>query len=206
MAFAKSLHDHKMRFQIDFDDITNDYHIYGDLTQSDSSGNTVRDNTTVFYTDPRFKKMGSRIITSKALPTDKSLEDYHSNRIQLAVPDAAYDCKLGKTISGELCLEYLNGVDYKKGCYMGQEMTARTHFRNPPKKRIVAIRYEGEAPPHGTQIKLGKLPVGEVYSCQNGYGIGIARVSKALEDSANLTADGKPLKAEKPQWADYIIE
>lgn len=206
MDFAKSLHEHKMRFSIGLEDLTEDYYIYADLSDTGAKpGVLTREENTLTFADPRLEQMGARHITPKKLQTAQTLEAYQTHRIKNAVPDPAYDGKPGKTIVSELCLEYLNGVDYKKGCYMGQEMTARTHFRSPPKKRVVALTYEGDAPAPGAKVKAGKLPVGEVFSCADGRGIGILRVAKALTGGAELTADGIPLKAEKPAWAEYDI-
>lgn len=204
MAFAKSLHDHKMRYQIDFDDLSDEYHIYADLQNTPQQ--RQENNGLITYPDTRLRQMGSRVLSPKELAVGKTFQDYGHTRIKNTLPDPAYDGKPGKTIVSEMCLEYLNGVDYKKGCYMGQEMTARTNFRSPPKKRLVAVTYEGDAPETGTKIKAGNLPVGEVYSCAGGHGIAIARVAKALAKGAELTADDTALGAAKPTWAEYDIE
>ena len=206
MAFAKNLHSHKMRYDIEFEDLSDDYFIYADIQQSSPPGHRQDDGDTITYGDPRLPVMGTRLITPHNLTTTQTLDTYHDHRIHNTVPDVAFDGTPGKTIVSELCLEYLNGVDYYKGCYMGQEMTARTHFRSPPKKRLAAVEYEGDAPAPNTPIKAGKLPVGEIYSCHNGHGIAIVRVAKALAADAVLTADGQPVTAKKPAWADYSIE
>lgn len=206
MAFAKSLHDHKMRFKIEFEDLSDEYGIYADLSNASDPGKLFVRGNNVTLQDPRLASMGARIFTSEKLSAGKVFEDYETRRIKLGLPDPAYDGKPGKTIVSELCLEYLGGVDYKKGCYMGQEMTARTHFRSPPKKRLVSVAYDGKPPVPGAKVKAGKLPVGEVYSCRDGHGIAIVRVAKALTDDAQLTADGVPLTAKKPAWAEYSIE
>ena len=208
MAFAKSLHEHKMRFDIGFEDLTDDFDIFADITATQGQpGHTQELNGVYILTDPRLPAMGVRIVAPKGqMAGAGDLEDYHAYRVSLAVPDGAFDCVQAKTIAGEMCLEYLNGVDYKKGCYLGQEMTARTHFRNPPKKRLVAVRYEGDAPPPGADVKAGKLKVGQVFSCAQGKGIAILRVAKALANGAELSADKVKLQAEKPAWADYTVE
>ena len=208
MAFARSLHSHKMRFDVGFEDLTDDYDILADTAKTADRPGLVRGEDGIYrFTDPRLQQMGTRLIAPKgAMPAGGRVDAYHAHRVSLAVPDAAFDCAHGKTIVGEMCLEYLNGVDYKKGCYLGQEMTARTHFRSPPKKRLVAVRYEGDAPPHGVDVKAGKLKVGQVFSCTEGHGIAIVRIAKALAAGTELTADGISLEAQKPEWAEYTVE
>ena len=206
MPLAKSLHGYQMRFDIEFEDLTEDYFIYADITaHSRPLGEATPTENGVAIADPRAEVMGMRYILKAAVEGAQTLEAYEAHRLNVGMPNAQ-DFTREKTIAGEYCLEYQNGVDYKKGCYIGQEMTARTHFRTQPKRRVIAVTYEGIAPECGTDLMDGNLKVGTVYSCAGGRGIAIARIAKALHKDADLTADGHHLKAEKPAWANYDIE
>lgn len=208
MTFAKNLYSFQMRFDIAFEDLSDDYDIFADLTPTSTPlGHTKQTKTGVIFTDPRLGLMGQRLIAKKGVQqAPDPLADYHAHRINHCIPDGAFDALQGKTIAGELCLEFLNGVDYEKGCYLGQEMTARTHFRNPPKKRLVAVAYKGKAPPLGAAVKAGNLPIGHVFSCENGKGIGILRTAKAFEKGATITSEDISLNVKKPAWAQYSVE
>lgn len=208
MPLAKSLHHYQMRYNVEFEDLTDDYDIYASLNAHEATAGvtTATENKGLAVVDPRNTKLGSRYILPKG--NVKDVHDklkYHTHRIKLGVPDA-HDFIRKKTIAGEYCLEFMNGVDYKKGCYIGQEMTARTHFRTAPKKRVVQVMYDKIPPEVGSEIKAGNLRVGNVFSCADGYGIAIVRIAKALKDGAELTAGGITLKAQKPAWANYDIE
>lgn len=204
MPLAKTLHSYKMRFQIGFEDLTDEWAMFADLTPTTAPlGTCDTSESGMRITDPRLAAMGSRSILPAVTKATLPLEAYHAQRIALCMPESA-DFLPQKTIAGEFCLEYQNGVDYKKGCYIGQEMTARTHFRSPPKKRVVQVHYKGTAPAIGSEVKAGNLPIGHVFSCAGGVGIAIVRIAKAF--GVPLTAEEVTLTAEKPSWADYQIE
>lgn len=206
MPLAKTLHGYKMRFDIEFEDLTEDLAVFADITPTTAlAGTCQKFENGLQVTDPRLPEMGHRYLLPVDTKAEAELQAYHNHRIKLGLPESA-DFLPGKTISGEFCLEYQNGVDYKKGCYIGQEMTARTHFRSPPKKRVIALQYAGPAPAFGAELYAGNLKIGHVFSCANGHGIAIARTEKAFAAGTALTAGGIALTAEKPQWADYAVE
>lgn len=204
MPLAKTLHNYIMRFNVGFEDLSDDYDILASISPSDSQcGHTGQIPTGIKIIDPRLAGMGYRIITTKgSINANSDTDEYHQHRIKLAVPDGGFDGIRNKTIAGELCLEYLNGVDYEKGCYIGQEITARTHFRTQPKKRLMAITYQGAAPAIGAEVKCGTLSAGNVFSTSQGYGIAILRLKDTIKGKP-LFANGVELEAHKPQWADY---
>jgi len=205
MPLAKTLHGYKMRFQIDFEDLSDDFALFADLTPAAAPlGTCAFLENGLQIADPRLAAMGSRYLLPPApLAAANTVGAYHAHRIALCMPEST-DFLPQKTIAGEFCLEYQSGVDYKKGCYIGQEMTARTYFRSPPKRRVIALKYAGPAPAFGAELSAGNLKIGHVFSCANGYGIAIARVEKAFD--APLTSGGLTMTAEKPQWADYAVE
>ncbi len=204
MPLAKILHSYVMRFTIEFENLSDDYDILASISRANTPcGQTEQIPTGIKITDPRLTGMGHRLIVEKhSENANNDLDKYHQHRIKLAVPDGAFDGIRNKTIAGELCLEYLHGVDYEKGCYIGQEVTARTHFRTQPKKRIMTIAYQEEAIPIGSEVTSGNLSIGNVFSTSQGYGIAILRLKEAIKGKL-LFANGVELKAHKPEWANY---
>ena len=88
-------------------------------------------------------------------------------------------------------LDLMNGVDFKKGCYVGQEVVARVHYRNSARKRIVKIHFDGPAPAQGTQITAGETNIGQVGSTAGEEGLAMVRLDR-LEEAR---AAGVALKA-----------
>jgi len=203
MPLAKALHSYQVQNKVEYDDLSEDYSIYASFCDGIAEEHP---KNTIIFTDPRLKSLGKRLYIptneNKPTPTEP-LEAYNTHRIALGVPDGSVDATHGKTIANELCLADLGGIDYKKGCYVGQELTARTHFRTQPKKRLMQVTFTGTAPPVGTPIKRGNLEVGTLYSTNaQGQGIAIIRLSEAAKGDP-LMAESIELTAQKPDWATY---
>ncbi len=162
--------------------------------------------------DPRLKAAGARAI----LPVDSieseikvigaglaSLSDYDLHRLKLGLPNSSCDLAIGKAILIESGFDELNGIDWNKGCYMGQELTARTKYRGLVKKRLVSVTIEGAAPNPGTSIMVGDKNVGEMRS-SNGYnGIALLRLDQLKNETAKYMCDQAILRPSKPEWAKF---
>ena len=141
----------------------------------------------VAFTDPRLAEAGQRLI----VPMDAGL------------PDGSRDMVLEKAILLESGFDELNGVDWKKGCYMGQELTARTQYRGLVKKRLVPVGVEGPLPAPGTPVMAGEKEVGELRSGQGGRALALIRL-EVLEDAGlELRAGDARISPEKPGWASF---
>jgi folate-binding protein YgfZ len=150
----------------------------------------------VAFVDPRLAALGVRCILPQ---TDirQALEDtglaeagfpaYDRLRLDLGVPDGSRDLVLEKSILLEAGFDELNGVDWQKGCYIGQELTARTKYRGLIKKRLMPVEIDGPAPTPGTIVIADGLEVGEMRSSRDGRGLALLRIEPV--------AEGKPLKA-----------
>lgn len=161
----------------------------------------------ILYTDPRTPLIGARLLTShlplaqewlKSLGYDEIASSaYETQRIQLAIPEAGIDSIPEKTLILENGFEMLNGVSFTKGCYVGQEVTARTKHRANMQKGLYAISAERDLPTSGMEIVSHEKTVGELRSVSGNYGVALIR-----HDSANtvLTASGINLTASKPIW------
>jgi folate-binding protein YgfZ len=162
----------------------------------------------VAYVDPRLAEAGARL----ALPAEAGLdnliakgfeaatfETWNRMRLALGLPDGADDLLPERGLLLEAGFDELNGVDWKKGCYMGQELTARTKYRGLIKKRLLSVSYEGAAPAPGTTILQGEAEAGEM--CSGVAGLGLARIRlEALDKPEPLLAEGKVLTPEVCAW------
>lgn len=145
------------------------------------------------FVDPRQPAMGVRIL-APAAGLDESLrgagfapaalEDYDRLRLIHGLPDGSRDLPPEQTFLLENNFEALNGVDFRKGCYVGQEVTARTKHRGTLKKRLVPVAVEGTLPPPGTPIMAGGREVGVLRSGQGSRALALLR-REAIEAEAD---------------------
>jgi folate-binding protein YgfZ len=215
--FSKKLRIYKLRSKVELADVSADFKTYaafGDgvleaLGLPDEPGAGIACLGGLALTDPRLAAMGARLI----LPADAdtaslglelgTVEEYHAHRIPLGVPDGARDMEVDKTVLLEAGFDELNGVDWKKGCYMGQELTARTKYRGLVKRRLMPITADGPLPAPGTQITMGGRDAGDVRSVQGVMAMAMIRLNM-LEDGAGvLTAGDVTVTPWKPDWAGW---
>ena len=161
------------------------------------------------FADPRIAGLGARVIVAPAeraalAASDLrpgSRADYDRLRIRLGVPDGGRDLVPEKSFLLENGFEALNGVDFAKGCYVGQEVTARMKHRALVRKRLAPVRIDGPAPPPGTTVHRGAAAVGEMRSSAGGLGLAMLRLD-AIE-AGGLRAGSAALTVQKPGWADF---
>ncbi len=152
--------------------------------------------------DPRLPEMGYRIIGAADTKgwQQADVAAYEKHRLSLGVPDGAQDMLIDKSFLLELGFEQLHGVDFNKGCYVGQEVTARSKFRGQVRKHVYQVKAESELPPPGTKIMQEGAEVGELRSHVGNIGLAIIRI-EAVEKNTPFTADGKTISASFPSWA-----
>ena len=134
--------------------------------------------------------------------------DYHAHRISLAVPDGGQDYAYGDTFPHEACYDLLHGIDFRKGCFVGQEVVSRMQHRGTARKRILHLSASSELPPIGTEILADDKPIGILGSSSNTEAIALIRLdraARALENNHEITAGQIAISLEKPSWADYEI-
>ena len=149
-----------------------------------------------FIPDPRLSALGGRAYGGDHAPT-ASEDAYAAHRLSLGVPDPAADAPDDKTYPIEANLDLLNGIDFRKGCFVGQETTSRMKRRGAIRNRMVPVVCDGAAPAFGAEVLNGELRAGEVLSGRGGIAMALLRLDRM--DGA-LSVDGRPVSPRPPDW------
>ena len=131
---------------------------------------------TIAAPDPRLVAAGWRVLWPEALATNASEADWDRHRLMLGLPDGSRDLEADKTVLLEAGFDELSGVSWTKGCYMGQELTARTKYRGLVKRRLVPVAIDGPAPAPGTPVIGASGEVGAMRSSQGDIGLAQVRL------------------------------
>lgn len=164
----------------------------------------------IAHADPRLPALGLRVLfpaneDARNLGCALASEDeYHAHRIALGVPEGGRDYAFGDAFPHEAMFDQLAGVDFNKGCFVGQEVVSRMEHRGTARKRIVGVEGEGPLPSSGTEITAGGAPIGTLGSVSGSSGLALLRLDRAEE----AKAAGQPLRAGEvtvalriPAWA-----
>lgn len=143
--------------------------------------------------DPRNPELGLRAVVPAGGP-DADADAYHSARIRAGVPEFGADYGPAQVFSTDVNQDLLGGVDYKKGCFVGQEVASRMHRKGGVRKRTVLIAVT-PAPEPGAEVETGDAKIGAVSSAANGHALALLRVdrlAKGLETGGTLRCGGAP--------------
>ena len=149
-----------------------------------------------FAPDPRLPTLGGRRWGDQS-ELNATEADWQAHRLALGVPDPTADAPMDTTYPIEADFDLLNGIDFAKGCFVGQETTSRMKRRGTLKKRMAPIAFDGPPPPFGAEVLNGDLRAGEVLSGSDGRAMALLRLDRL--DGA-LTVDGRPVRVELPGW------
>ena len=149
---------------------------------------------TLVAPDPRLPEAGWRVLATTGLDGNADDADWDRHRLLLGLPDGSRDCESEKTVLLEAGFDELGGISWSKGCYMGQELTARTRYRGLLKRRLVPVSTQAALPPPGTALTRDGVAVGTMRSSRDFHGIALLRLEHL---QANL--DGA-LHPRVPGW------
>jgi folate-binding protein YgfZ len=167
------------------------------------------------YADPRLPDLGWRCmlaphrVNEAAAAIGAEFVDaaaYEVHRIALAVPRGGLDFMYGDAFPHETDMDQLGGIDFAKGCFVGQEVVSRMEHRGTARTRLVAVRFEGFAPEPGASVSAGQKSLGTLGSSVQGRGLAMLRLDRlgeALAAGEAVTAGGVALQAVKPAWARF---
>ena len=167
------------------------------------------------YEDPRYGPLGWRFVIASSASEPVSLAAatgsetaYHSHRVWLAVPQGGVDYAYGEAFPHEACYDELNGVDFDKGCYVGQEVVSRMHHRGIAKTRIAAVETSAPLDIGGAEIRAGDFPVGTLGSMDGTRGIAMLRLDRVEEAARHgipMRVGDTILTPRAPVWASYSV-
>lgn len=175
-------------------------------------------NTTEYglcYPDPRLPALGSRCMLPPHLLGDAAADlgamlveatEYDAHRIALGAPRGGLDFHYGDAFPHEADMDQLNGVDFQKGCYVGQEVVSRVEHRGTARKRVVPVAYEDFAAEAGVRVMVGETEVGVMGSSARGRGLAmlhLGRVGEALTAGTPIVSGGVAITPVKPSWARF---
>jgi hypothetical protein len=162
------------------------------------------------FTDPRNAALGLRILLPAELAQKAAdligaqmveASAYEAHRIALGVPRGGLDFTYGDAFPHETNMDRLRGVDFDKGCYVGQEVISRMQHRGTARTRTVRVLLEGATPEPGSTILAGDKSVGTMGSAADHRGLALIRVDRVgetLEAGIPLTAGGLAIRITDP--------
>ena len=220
-TLVEKLNLYKLRAKVLIEDLTE---ILGVLAVWDGSGtskqakaNQGKTKQGLSYADPRLPALGFRVMIAphRAAEAGSELgaalvgaEDYEAHRIALGVPQGGLDFSYGDAFPHETDMDQLGGVDFTKGCYVGQEVVSRMEHRGTARSRAVPVRYDGTAPAAGAAVTAGDRQVGTMGSAAAGRALALLRLDRVAEAIARdepLVSGGVPIHLVKPDWARFAF-
>lgn len=177
----------------------------------DAAGHTVSIGQGIAFADPRLAGLGVRVIAAPGEAEywlqahgagEREERDYQAHRLRLGVPEGGSDLIVERSLLRHFGIDLLGGVDYAKGCYVGQEVTARSKHRGDLAKCVYRVQAEsGSLPPPGTAIERNGQPVGEMRSSLEGTGLALLRVDAVEAQAGPLMTVEHPVRVWLPEWA-----
>jgi len=214
-ALGKMLVDrlnfYKLRAKVIVEDLSE---VLGVIAMWDGAGETEYG---LCYADPRLPALGSRCMLPPHLAAEAASDlgaalvqasEYEAHRITLGAPRGGLDFNYSDAFPHEADMDQLNGIDFEKGCYVGQEVVSRVEHRGIARKRVVPVAFQDFAAEIGVAIKAGEMDIGVMGSSVRGSGRGLAmlrldRAAEALVAGKPLMSGGMPLSIVRPDWAQF---
>ena len=207
--FVQKLNFYKLRAKTICEDLSE---VLGVLAVWDGSGDT---DYGLVYPDPRLSALGQRIMLPPHLAKEAAADlgadlmeaaAYEAHRIALGVPRGGLDFIYGDAFPHEADMDQLYGVDFDKGCYVGQEVVSRMEHRGTARNRIVPIAAESFAPDAGVPVMAGDRQVGITGSHAGNRGLAMLRLDRVAEARAAgvpLIAGGVVIEPRKADWGRF---
>jgi len=210
-TLVEKLNFYKLRAKVICEDLSE---VLGVLAIWDGSGDSEYG---LSFPDPRLAQLGWRVMLPPHLAGEAAsdigaalidAEAYEAHRIALGVPRGGLDFIYGDTFPHEADMDQLNGVDFDKGCYVGQEVVSRVEHRASARNRVVPIAYDEFAPTSGLPVMAGDKQVGMLGSTAKGRGLALLRLDRvgdAHSAGIALEAGGIAIRVVKPAWATFDL-
>jgi tRNA-modifying protein YgfZ len=197
--FAKRLNFYKLRAKVKVEDLSQGWSVHAALPPE-----TTASLHAIIFTDPRQPGLGHRaLLPVEGIQDEAGIAAYHAHRIGLGIPEGGKDFGFGEAFPHEVLMDMLGGVDFKKGCYVGQEVVSRMQHRGTARTRIVPVTGTLALPPAGTEVRIGDRLAGTLGSSEGPHGLAMLRldrVEEGVEKGEALTAVDIVLSVAKPAW------
>lgn len=213
---------YRLRTKVDLKNVTDEFDVLyinsnalSDTHKLDEEGSCKWIDQSLVTVDPRLSTLGLRayvplsardnFLTNNHLSiTDKSF--YEQHRLRLGIPDGTRDLLINKDFPLEFGFNELNAISYDKGCFVGQELTARTNNRGTIKRKLFMVKINGAAPASGKNIILNDRTIGTMRSSSQGLGLAhllVDAVTDARASGSIMHAGEAHLTPVSPAWASY---
>lgn len=195
-ALAKKLHFYKLRADVTVETV-DDKSVFaiwdGELDES--------------FSDPCLNLLGSRIFASQ-LEENASQDEWHQHRIALGIPELGLDYSSGGAFPHEVLMDQFSnsGVDFSKGCYVGQEVVSRMQHRGTARSRFVMVSAETDLPEMGSELKCNDRKIGTMGSSSGQNGLAIVRldrVNDAINDGTRILCDDIVITPTLPPFVNF---
>jgi folate-binding protein YgfZ len=157
--------------------------------------------------DPRLAALGWRAIApAGSIAGNATAVEYDAHRIALGVPEGGLDFTFGDAFPHDVDMDQLSGIDFKKGCYIGQEVVSRMEHRGTARRRVVVATGVDTLPAAGTPVLAGDRPIGTLGTSGDGNGLALVRLDRARDAMAAgtpITAGGVAMTLTLPPWARF---
>jgi len=192
-GFFKRMRMYKLRAAVEIEDLR-ESHAIGWSDDGAGGGMTIA--------DPRAKGLGWRVIAPRAAAEGWATDDtaFARRRIAAGVAELGPDFAPDSTFPHDIGMDFLHGVDFKKGCYVGQEVVSRMEHRGTARRRPVIV--SGIAAEAGAPVMVGEREAGNIGQVVDGMAVAILRLDR-ITDPAAATVAGKPVTLRLPDWATY---
>jgi folate-binding protein YgfZ len=209
VTLVTRLNFYKLRAKVIVEDLSE---VLGVMAVWDGQGDTEYG---LVYADPRLPQLGQRVMLPPHLAAEAATdlgatlldaEEYEMHRIALGVPRGGLDFSYNDAFPHEACMDQLGGVDFDKGCYVGQEVVSRMQHRGTVRTRVMPVDFPEFAPEDGLALEAGGKPLGTMGSAAGGHGLALMRLdraSDALAKGVPIVAGGIELHPRKPDWARF---
>lgn len=150
------------------------------------------------YADPRDNRLGRRIISEALEATATTPENYDQHRLSLGVPDSMWDFEGSSTFPANANMDRLNGVDFKKGCFVGQEVVSRMYRKTEIRKRMCGFTFEGSL--DEDSIKSGERVIGDVLHTHGSRGMAMVRLDRLKDRSEPPKVGSTDIRIMEPSF------
>lgn len=192
MMLVSRLARYRLRAAVEITDVSADFAVYAGW-----GGVAEALGEVILAPDPRLPEAGLRLLARAPIATNARFEDWDLHRLALGLPDGSRDLEAERTLLLEAGFDELSGVSWSKGCYLGQELTARTRYRGLIKRRLVPVTVAGPLPAPATPVDGDGVARGSMRSGRGELGLASLRLDSLGE---RLTCGDAILTPRLPAW------